>query len=160
MPHATGKEQVSRDVTLVRMTREDLDAYLALEKKVESRTYTAAQDRGEAEEEFAEGPMYFFVLDGAVVGAVSCALQEDGSVYLNGLSVDPAYQGQGIGRRALELVLDMVREAPRVWLVVHPENERALALYRSLGFEEVGRKENFHGDNEPRVVLSRDRPSA
>jgi ribosomal protein S18 acetylase RimI-like enzyme len=39
--------------------------------------------------------------------------------------------------------------------VAHPENEIALGLYMSLGFEIESRQENFFGDGEPRLVLAR-----
>ncbi len=143
-------------IKLQRMTLDDIDAYLALEKKVETRTYTAAQNPEEAEEELAQGPMYFITQGNTVLGAVSYSLKEDGSAYINGLSIDPEYQGQGLGRKALEIVLEEVKDVPRVWLVTHPENERAIALYKSFNFEIGERIENFHGDGEPRIVLSRD----
>lgn len=144
-------------VELQRMVPADIDAYLALEKRVESRTYTAAQNRQEAEEEFALGPMYFIKQGDSIVGAVSYSKKEDGSIYINGLSIVPEYQGRGLGRAALEKVLGQVKDAPRVWLVVHPENAPAVRLYESLGFTFIERIEDFHGDGEPRVVLSRDR---
>jgi ribosomal protein S18 acetylase RimI-like enzyme len=141
------------EVELHRISQDDLDEYLAFEKKVESRTYTSAQNREEAEEEFAQGPMYFIKQAGKVVGTVSYSIQEDGSAYINGLAIDPEYQGQGLGRAVLEQILEQVKDASRVWLVTHPENNRAIALYGSFGFKVTDRIENFHGDGEPRIVL-------
>jgi RimJ/RimL family protein N-acetyltransferase len=50
-------------------------------------------------------------------------------------------RGKGIGRQALHEFNRKAFEelgAIRVWLVVHPENERAKSLYRSEGYKEVG----------------------
>jgi ribosomal protein S18 acetylase RimI-like enzyme len=58
-----------------------------------------------------------------------------GSVY--GLAVDPAYQGQGIGRDILTRVCRQLRSegSEQVTLEVAVDNERALDLYLSIGFE-------------------------
>jgi putative acetyltransferase len=59
-----------------------------------------------------------------------------------GLAVAPAWQGQGIGRRLLAQALDWAdnwAHVLRVELHVHADNDRAIALYRSMGFVEEGR---------------------
>ena len=137
-------------------TPEDIEAYLAIEAQVASKTYAGAENRAEAEEERAHGPLCLIKVAGEVAGAVSYEHKEDGSVYINGLAIAPAFQGRQLGRRALEQVLEAVQDAPRVWLVVHPENANAIKLYESLGFAQTGRIEAFHGDGEPRLVLTRE----
>jgi ribosomal protein S18 acetylase RimI-like enzyme len=51
----------------------------------------------------------------------------------------PEVQGKGIGRAALETVMDKLREAgvPGMHLGVSPTNVKAQAFYRKLGFERV-----------------------
>lgn len=51
----------------------------------------------------------------------------------------PQVQGRGIGRAALELVMDRLRAAgaPGMHLGVGPRNVKAQAFYRKLGFEQV-----------------------
>ena len=60
-----------------------------------------------------------------------------GGVY--GFAVDPAHQGQGIGRDFLRRACRQLRDqdASRVGLEVAVENDRALGLYTSLGFVPV-----------------------
>lgn len=60
-----------------------------------------------------------------------------------GIVVDPAAQGQGHGRRLMELLhaTARARGAKRIRLKVHPDNTRALALYRSLGYEFSGQEQ-------------------
>ncbi len=149
------KEQAPKlPVELQRMTADDLDAYIALEKKVESKTYAAAQNQAEAMEEFNQGPLFFVKQGDNIVGAVSYVIEENGRVYINGLAIDPDYQGQGFGGEVLMQLLEQVSDAPQVWLRTHPENP-AIKLYQSHGFEITGREEDYDGTGEPRLILTR-----
>jgi ribosomal protein S18 acetylase RimI-like enzyme len=51
-------------------------------------------------------------------------------------------RGQKIGRRLIEATIEAARSIglEKIELSVHATNEPAIALYRSLGFEEEGRK--------------------
>jgi GNAT superfamily N-acetyltransferase len=51
------------------------------------------------------------------------------------ITVDPACQGGGVGRRLMQAVLDRVGDAAGVRLVQDAFNTRSLSLYASLGFE-------------------------
>ena len=59
------------------------------------------------------------------------------------IGVDPAYQGQGIGRRLLDELLDFADGAV-VYLEVRTDNEAALALYHSVGFEQIGLRKRYY----------------
>jgi len=58
-----------------------------------------------------------------------------------GMSVVPDRRGQGVGRALLEACLEWAREfgVEKLALSVYPDNERALGLYRKMGFVEEGR---------------------
>lgn len=63
-------------------------------------------------------------------------------VALMGIMVRTEWQGRGIGRRLLERILDLADNwlmLARVELTVFAANERAVALYKSFGFEIEGR---------------------
>lgn len=56
-----------------------------------------------------------------------------------GMWVLPAWRGQGAGRRLLDAALaERPPHVHKVELEVFPENEPAIALYRSAGFDEEG----------------------
>ncbi|BBX65444.1 ribosomal-protein-alanine acetyltransferase [Mycobacterium saskatchewanense] len=59
------------------------------------------------------------------------------------IGVDPAYQGRGIGRRLLEQLLAFA-DGGVVYLEVRTDNEPAIALYRSVGFEQVGLRKRYY----------------
>ena len=60
--------------------------------------------------------------------------------------VDPAYKGQGIGKKLLQLSIDKAfanEETEQIVLSVASANENAIRLYQRFGFAEYGRLENF-----------------
>jgi [ribosomal protein S18]-alanine N-acetyltransferase len=59
------------------------------------------------------------------------------------IGVDPAYQGRGIGRRLLDELLN-ITEGAVVHLEVRTDNATAIALYRSVGFAEVGLRRRYY----------------
>ncbi len=93
---------------------------------------------------------YILEPGGAILVALSgdrpvgvCALlaadPEAGVYELAKMGVDPAFQGQGVGRSLGTAVLERAREmgASRVFLESNRTLTPALQLYRSLGFREV-----------------------
>lgn len=59
------------------------------------------------------------------------------------IGVDPAYQGQGIGRRLLDELLKFA-DGGVVYLEVRTDNEAAIGLYRSVGFEQIGVRRRYY----------------
>ena len=55
----------------------------------------------------------------------------------------PHYQGRGIGRRLLDELLDFA-DGGVVFLEVRTDNEAAIALYRSVGFEQIGLRRRYY----------------
>ena len=93
------------------------------------------------------------VSDGDPVGYV-LVLVGDGEAYVAELAVDAAHRREGRGRLLLASALDGLG-CEAVSLTVEPGNAAARALYRELGFEETGRKENFYGDGKPAIEMRR-----
>jgi putative acetyltransferase len=63
-------------------------------------------------------------------------------VRLLGIGIAPEWQRRGVGRQLVARLLDWAdgwAGVLRIELHVHEDNERAIALYRSLGFVEEGR---------------------
>jgi [ribosomal protein S18]-alanine N-acetyltransferase len=59
------------------------------------------------------------------------------------IGVDPAYQGQGIGRRLLDALLAFAKKGV-VYLEVRSDNDTAIALYRNAGFVEIGLRKRYY----------------
>lgn len=75
--------------------------------------------------------------DGRVIATMRVTLDADGGRGIYGFVVDPALQGRGIGRDILRRVCRdaLAAGAPSVHLEVMVDNDRALGLYTSTGFE-------------------------
>jgi ribosomal-protein-alanine N-acetyltransferase len=59
------------------------------------------------------------------------------------IGVDPEYQGQGIGRLLLDELLRFA-DGGVVYLEVRTDNVVAIALYSSLGFEQIGLRKRYY----------------
>ncbi len=92
-------------------------------------------------EELARAGRYYFIaeVEGQIVGHIG-TLREQGGVYIRGVGILPQWRGKGWGRRMLaesvrhELVVAGV-EPVLFSLDVATQNENALSIYQSCGFE-------------------------
>jgi ribosomal-protein-alanine N-acetyltransferase len=75
-----------------------------------------------------------------------------GEAHVLNVCVDPDMQGRGLGRRLLERVLNVARErhADTAFLEVRVSNTRAIALYESVGFREIGTRRGYYPDHSGR----------
>ncbi|MGH3856085.1 MAG: ribosomal protein S18-alanine N-acetyltransferase [Pseudonocardiaceae bacterium] len=94
-------------------------------------------------EALAAGHYYLSAREGdALVGYVGLArVGREAEVHT--LAVDPAHQRRGIGRALLRAALDHAGEAS-VFLEVRTDNESAIQLYRSEGFEVIGIRRGYY----------------
>jgi ribosomal-protein-alanine N-acetyltransferase len=78
-------------------------------------------------------------------------------VHILNLAVHPEIRRGGTGRALVQRVLDdaAASRATSVSLEVRPENEAGIALYRSLGFAEIGRRRNYYGQGQDALIMER-----
>jgi len=148
------------NISIKEATMADADEYLELERKVGGRTYFATRSKDEFLEKLNKRKIYLFLQDNKMFGHISVVTREDGGVYFSNFAIDPEYQGKGYAREIIELTRDIIRDkikdAPRFEAATHPDNLKAIHLYESLGFKITGRKENYCGDGQPRLILEKD----
>lgn len=77
---------------------------------------------------------------GDTVGHLWVARENDSSWYVWDIAIDTEHQGRGYGRAAMKLAEEMALadRATGIGLSVLASNDTARALYRSMGYEEVG----------------------
>jgi GNAT superfamily N-acetyltransferase len=85
------------------------------------------------------GAFLVATVDGAVAGCVGITPLDDGVCEMNRLWVRPAFRAAGLGRILAVTSMDIARDLgfTRMLLDVLPIRTGAIALYRSLGFDEV-----------------------
>lgn len=138
------------------MAQADLESVLAIERVA----YRQPWKREHFIHEIEHNPFAFnrvVVVEGRVV-AYACAWFLAGELQLNNLAVHPDWRARGLGGRLLDALLDAASAADCdvARLEVRPSNHAALALYRSRGFERVGRRVLYYAsDGEDAWLLAR-----
>jgi [ribosomal protein S18]-alanine N-acetyltransferase len=84
-----------------------------------------------------------------------------GEAHLLNLCVRPELQGQGLSRRMLDHLLELARtsQVRTVFLEVRPSNVRAIQLYDSAGFHEIGYRPGYYPavrGREDALVMARE----
>jgi ribosomal-protein-alanine N-acetyltransferase len=69
-----------------------------------------------------------------------------GEAHILNICVHPDYQGQGIGRKLLMHLLELVLDhhVDMIFLEVRPTNFAAIKLYLDVGFDEIGMRRNYY----------------
>jgi len=130
------------DVELREITSETVRAICDLAVEEDQRSFVAPNAVSIAEAHFEPKHwMRAIYADGEPAGFV--LLFEDPAepdYFVWRLMVAAGFQKRGIGRRAMELLIERWREigAPEAALSVEPENTVAIAFYESLGFRLTG----------------------
>ena len=132
----------------------DILELISLEKSVSgSKLYSPMLTEEEWSEALNKNKTYFIEKGDDIVGEVSFEMKDLSHAYIDGLVVKPAFQGHGIARKAMEIILDELKDVKKIDLVTHPKNVKAIRLYESLGFKIEATIEDYFGDGEPRVRM-------
>ncbi|MER2263473.1 MAG: GNAT family N-acetyltransferase [Psychrobacillus sp.] len=77
-----------------------------------------------------------------LIGFAMYGFDEDTANYwICRFMIDHKSQGKGYGRKAVELVLEELKQLDgcnSIYLSTEPDNEKAIKLYESLGFQKTG----------------------
>ena len=129
--------------------------------RIEDAAFGADAWPAELFEEYARtSPKLFLVamLGRKLVGySIGCLRRQ--TAELASIGVLPDYRGRGVATKLLKVTLRKVRRegAKSMWLMVRRDNEKAIRLYRSLGFEHEATVRRYYEDGSSgsrmRVVL-------
>ena len=92
--------------------------------------------------------------DGTISGYIFfTAILDEGSV--DNIAVLPSARRQGVASSLLEAFHSYGRThgLANLFLEVRPSNERAAALYRKMGYKEIGRRKNYYLDPKEDAII-------
>ena len=95
-------------------------------------------------QQIADGQVLVAEAHGVVIGFGAILTRDDGETELDGLFVEPAHMGRGIGRRLVDACTDLARAGGSRYLHVIG-NPHAAAFYERCGFERIGITETRFG---------------
>ncbi len=124
------------------MTESDLNAIVDLESQLQTHPWR----RSHFENCLAIGNLALLVESPKhpIVAFAIVSIGGGESELLN-IGVDPQCQGQGIAKSFLgEIISQVTSQADAMFLEVRLSNNGAIALYESLGFNQVGVRANYY----------------
>jgi [ribosomal protein S18]-alanine N-acetyltransferase len=135
------------------MSEIDLDSVLKIESASFARPWTKEHFRDEIQSSFGI-PLVALVPEHQLAGYLCLKVVFDEAEILD-VAVDPGWRGRGIGRFLVQhaLTLARARGAALVALEVRVGNLEALALYRSFGFRETGRRKGYYENGEDAILM-------
>lgn len=139
-------EVAVQNITVRRATPADVDAIMAIEAPVFA--HEAWSSEAMARDVADSNCVYFVAEAGTEVVAYAGLLCPPGSgeADVQTIAVVPEQRSAGLGRRLMNELLATAEErrAKRIFLEVRADNPQAIALYVSLGFEEIAVRPGYY----------------
>ena len=137
---------VDQELTPAPMAVNDLDQVLDIERTSFPTPWTRAAFCYEIEQNKVAHCTAMRARRG-VVGYV-CFWEIGHEIHVTNLAVHPEWRRLGVARRLLAAALaeGVARGVTLAFLEVRPSNTHALALYESLGFQVIGRRNGYYFD--------------
>jgi ribosomal-protein-alanine N-acetyltransferase len=138
------------------LTALDLDAVIAVEQSVYGHPWTV----GNFKDALASGYQAQRLLAGDTLIGYFVAMKVVDEVHLLNITVSLSYRSQGWARLMLDALAVWSRGqgCAWLWLEVRESNHRALQVYRSHGFKQVGLRKDYYpvgrGLREAALVMS------
>lgn len=148
-------------ITFRKITGKTVRTICGLSVSEEQKKFVAPNALSIAQAYFAKSAWFRAIYAGETpVGFVMLAeVPRRGRHYLWRFMIDAKYQGNGYGRRALELVIKLLRRDPKaraLYLSVMRAKGSAEPLYRSFGFEFTGKTEGTEQEGGTEHVMRLD----
>lgn len=136
-------------------SKDDWKLISSLEKSVASNIYYPIIKEKEVKDYIKKSNVYIVEKDGKPIGTVSYEKKSKDYAYIDGLVVIPEFQNKGYGSNSISWLMKKLVGFNKVGLVTHPHNPKTIVIYLKNGFSIEGWKDDYFGDGEPRIILSR-----
>ncbi len=134
------------------MTRDDIEAMAAIEKKCFTTPWSAKM----IEDDYNNGLTYYVIceLDGEIIGygGMWHVINEG---HITNIAIIPGRQGRGFGGRLMEEMIKLAedKEMIELTLEVRESNERAIRLYEKYGFKKEGVRRKYYEDTHEDALI-------
>ena len=127
-------------VILKEVTKENFWDVISLEVSIEQTDFVTSNAVSIAQSKVQPECIPLAVYDDdLLVGFVMyCIDEDDGAYWIYRMMVDKNYQSKGYGKKAMQLLLDRIKDdnsRNKIFLGVHKESVAAVRLYESFGFK-------------------------
>lgn len=99
--------------------------------------------------------IYIAAVSRDILGAVVLTPLSDGTIEIKNVSVQPKFQGQGIGSFLISQAIQicMERKLKSIYIGTANSSVRQLALYQKLGFVVCELRKNYFIENYPEAIF-------
>ncbi len=137
------------------MTVADIGAVLEIEAKAYQSPWTAAMF---GEELATESRRYLVIEDDGMIRGYGGLMLVGEEAHVITLAVDPAHHGRGHGSHLLRELFAVAATggARHLTLEVRASNHPARGLYQRFGFQEVGVRKGYYGNEDAVIMFAHD----
>lgn len=143
-------------ISLLSVTRGNFQIFQEDILFIEGSSFPSPWDVNSFSSEIDREISHFWIatLDGFLVGYI-CFWIFAREVHLLNIAIHKDFRRKGLGRRLLFKMFEVgsSEDAETAWLEVRPSNIAARALYRQVGFTEVGRRPRYYTDTREDAIL-------
>ncbi len=139
-------------IKIVEMTEKDVDGVYNVEINSFNKPWSLNSFKNELTNNVAK---YFVAtVEGTVAGYIGM-WNVSGQCDITNIAVLPSFRRQGIGKKLLEHLILYCRNAKLspIYLEVRESNEPAKALYKMLGFENIGNRKKYYSDTGEDAII-------
>ena len=134
--------------------KENAQMLFRMETQTFNRTFDCPSRNKEETMSYLKNAKTYFAYQGSNVVGVFSYYESKDNIEIKLFFVLNEHQGKGFGIEMMNKLLELTN-VKCVWLVVHPKNTVAIITYLKSGFILSEWKNNYYGDGQPRLRLTK-----
>jgi ribosomal-protein-alanine N-acetyltransferase len=143
------------DIKITKATTRDIDRIIEIEEKSYKDPWP--KEIFMVDYLFNNSSVYFVIKSNGQTAGFIGIWEEEGSLHVINIAVDPVYRMKGYGRRMLQFSIDLAlkKKVKSIYLEARKSNLIAQKLYTTFGFTPVEELKAYYQDGEDGVRMSK-----